>query len=41
MPRIYTLSDISEGSKLEDIPSSRYPPNRIELENQLACAKRD
>ncbi|CAJ0843187.1 19379_t:CDS:2, partial [Entrophospora sp. SA101] len=23
------------------IPSSRYPPNRIELENQLACANRD
>ncbi|CAJ0913478.1 11254_t:CDS:2 [Entrophospora sp. SA101] len=36
MPRIYTLSDISEGNKLGGIPSSRYPPNRIELENQLA-----
>jgi hypothetical protein len=41
MPRIYTLSDISEGSKLGSIPSNRYPPNRIELENQLACANRD
>ncbi len=41
MPRIYTLSDISEGNKLGGIPSSRYPPNRIELENQLACANRD
>ncbi|CAG8676378.1 16789_t:CDS:2, partial [Cetraspora pellucida] len=41
MPRIYTLSDIGEGSKLGDIPSSRYPPSRTELENQLACANRD
>ncbi|CAJ0764974.1 17615_t:CDS:2, partial [Entrophospora sp. SA101] len=41
MPRIYTLSNISEGKKLGGIPSSRYPPNRIELENQLACANRD
>jgi len=41
MPRIHTLSDIGKGSKLGDIPSSRYPSNRIELENQLACANRD
>src|SRR6185312_10539087 len=38
MSRIHTLSDIGKGSKLGDIPSSRYPSNRIELENQLACA---
>ncbi|CAG8701388.1 7721_t:CDS:2, partial [Cetraspora pellucida] len=36
MPRIYTLSDIGKGSKLGDIPSSRYLPSRTELENQLA-----
>ena len=43
MPRIHTLSDINigEGSKLGGIPSNRYPPSRVELENQLACANRD
>src|SRR2546421_2618928 len=41
MPRIHTLSDIGECKKLGDIPSNRYPSNRIELENQLACANRD
>ncbi|CAG8607901.1 1773_t:CDS:2 [Cetraspora pellucida] len=41
MPQIYILSDIGEGNKLDDIPSSRYLPSRTELENQLACANQD
>lgn len=37
MPRIYTLNDIgnSDGSKLGSPPSNRYPPSRLELEEQL------
>ncbi|CAG8807817.1 3921_t:CDS:2 [Gigaspora margarita] len=41
MSRIHTLSNISEGQKLGDIPSNRYPPSRTELENQLVCANQD
>ncbi|PKY43876.1 hypothetical protein RhiirA4_457972 [Rhizophagus irregularis] len=37
MPRIYTLNDVgnSGGSKLGNPPSNRYPPSRLELEEQL------
>ncbi|RIA81829.1 hypothetical protein C1645_789490 [Glomus cerebriforme] len=37
MPRIYTLNDVgnSDGSKLGSPPSNRYPPSRLELEEQL------
>ncbi|CAG8801831.1 14903_t:CDS:2, partial [Dentiscutata erythropus] len=37
MPRIYTLNDIgnSGSSKLGSPPSNRYPPSRLELEEQL------
>ena len=37
MPRIYTLNDVgnSDGSKLGSLPSNRYPPNRLVLEEQL------
>ena len=37
MPRIYTLNDVgnSNSSKLGSPPSNRYPPSRLELEEQL------
>ena len=37
MSRIYTLNDVgnSDGSKLGSLPSNRYPPNRLVLEEQL------
>ncbi|UZO21345.1 uncharacterized protein OCT59_013741 [Rhizophagus irregularis] len=37
MPRIYTLNDVgnNDGSKLGSPPSNRYPPSRLELEEQL------
>ena len=37
MPRIYTINDVgnSDGSKLGSPPSNRYPPSRLELEEQL------
>src|SRR5579871_6598138 len=37
MPWIYTLNDVgnSGGSKLGNSPSNRYPPSRLELEEQL------
>ncbi|PKK56113.1 hypothetical protein RhiirC2_800725, partial [Rhizophagus irregularis] len=47
MANVHTLNEINNGAslvssnKLGDLPSNRYPPSRIELENQLACANRD
>ncbi|RGB21921.1 hypothetical protein C1646_776997 [Rhizophagus diaphanus] len=37
MPRIYTLNDVgnSSSSKLGNLPSNRYPPSQLELEEQL------
>src|SRR5436305_14541242 len=37
MPQIYTLNDVgnSGGSKLGNPPFNRYPPSRLELEEQL------
>ncbi|RIA79610.1 hypothetical protein C1645_845404 [Glomus cerebriforme] len=37
MPRIFTLNDVgnNDGSKLGSPPSNRYPPSRLELEEQL------
>jgi flagellar motor component MotA len=37
MPRIHTLNDVGngDGSKLGSPPSNRYPPSRLELEEQL------
>ncbi|CAG8609786.1 6815_t:CDS:2 [Acaulospora morrowiae] len=37
MPRVYTLNDVgnSDGNKLGSLPSNRYPPSRLELEEQL------
>ncbi|CAG8455092.1 8473_t:CDS:1 [Cetraspora pellucida] len=41
MSRIHTLSDISEGNKLGDLLSNRYPPSRTKLENLLNQANHD
>jgi hypothetical protein len=47
MANVHMLNEINNrtplvsGNKLEDLPSNRYPPSRIELENQLASANRD
>ena len=37
MPQIYTLNDVdnSNSSKLGSLPSNRYSPSRLELEEQL------
>ena len=37
MLRIYTLNDVgnNDGSKLESLPSNRYSPSHLELEEQL------
>ena len=41
MPQIRTLKDLDNGNKLGDTPANYYPSSRIELEEQLSCAKKD
>src|SRR6266540_6756517 len=41
MPQIRTLKDLDNGNKLGNTLANYYPSSRIELEEQLSCAKKD